>query len=212
MHAHTVLLVATSALACLTGVNLLTSYFVVRVGIPRDPASNHHHTYIGDDYPEHWPLPPAGPIALVVEDSSHYPILGPDAREEWASSTPKGFGYVRLGPEHRAFSVSLFHQYHCMRVLRDGLAGNHRPQTATHIGHCLVYLREMILCAPDLTLEPHDPLERDFAAERVGAAHVCEDWRQAYDGSSDNWDEWVKVRPIGKPNNPTHTTPSSPLM
>ncbi len=168
--------------------------------------------YIGDDYPEHWPLPHTDPVALVVEDSAHYPILGPDAREEWASSTPKGFGYVRLGPEHRAFSVSMFHEYHCMRVLRDGLAGNYRPQTVTHIGHCLVYLREMILCAPDLTLEPYDPLDRDFAAERVGAAHVCNDWRQAYDGSSDNWDDWVKVRPVAKPNNATQPAPSSRSM
>ena len=142
----------------------------------------------------------------MAESSAHYPLSGPDAREEWATGTPKGFGYVRLGPEHRAFSVSMFHEGHCMRVLRDGLAGNYRPQTVTHIGHCLVYLREMILCAPDLTLEPHDPLDpaRDFAGTgRVGAAHVCQDWEQAYEGSARNWEEWVRVRPsaAAKPGN-----------
>ncbi|KAI0686661.1 hypothetical protein C8T65DRAFT_835453 [Cerioporus squamosus] len=192
------------ALASLTGVNLISSYLLARdsdKAVSRTAARE--YSYVGDDYPEHWPLPPADPVALVVEDPAHYPIFGPDAREEWASSTPKGFGYMRLGPEHRPFSVSMFHEYHCLRVMRAGLAGNYRPQTITHIGHCLVYLRQMILCDPDLTLEPPDALARDLEVERAGAIHVCKDWRQVYDAMASNWENWVKVRPAPAAPNAT---------
>lgn len=134
------------------------------------------------------------PVALVVEEPSHYTILGADAREEWATSTPKGFGYIRLGPEYRSFAVSMFHEYHCLRVFRAGLAGDYSSQTSSHIGHCLVYLRQMILCSPDLTLELYNSLERDFEVERAGATHVCRDWRQVYEEMENNWKNWVHVR------------------
>ncbi|TBU28732.1 hypothetical protein BD311DRAFT_721930 [Dichomitus squalens] len=198
MRASSLPIVAASALACLTGVNLLTSYYIAQDGVAHK-STEQDCTFIGDDYPERWPLPPANPVALVIEDPSHYPILGADARDEWASDTPKGFGYIRLGPEHRAFSVSMFHESHCLRVFRDGLAGNYRPQTVTHFGHCLVYIRQLILCAPDLTLEPYDALDRDFSVERAGSTHVCNDWRQVYDAMSSNWENWLKVRPMAKP-------------
>lgn len=50
---------------------------------------------------------------------------------------------------------------------------------------------EMVLCHPDLTLEPFDPLERDFEVERVGATHVCRDWTAVLENLDRNWDEWV---------------------
>ncbi|KAI0722491.1 hypothetical protein C8Q76DRAFT_691264 [Earliella scabrosa] len=170
---------------------VLSSYLVFR-----DTASSEHqYSYVGDDFPEHWPLPPANPVALVVEDPIHLPITGPDAREEWASYTPKGFGYLRLGPEHRAFTITMFHEYHCLRLFRFALAGDTRPRTRSHFAHCLNYIRQMVLCAPDLTLEPYDALERNFDVERSGATHVCEDWNQVYDEMSKNWEDWVKIRP-----------------
>ena len=45
MHTQTALLVAASALACLTGVNLLTSYFVVRTGTAHTPAEHHYSAF-----------------------------------------------------------------------------------------------------------------------------------------------------------------------
>ncbi|KAI0658606.1 hypothetical protein C8Q70DRAFT_887584, partial [Cubamyces menziesii] len=146
--------------------------------------------FVGDDFPEIWPLPPTPNVALVVEDPVRYSIGGLDAREEWAASTPKGFGYIRLGPEHRAFAVSMYHQLHCLRLIRSGLAGDHSDATMVHFGHCLNYLRQLILCNADLTLEPYDVLDRDFAVKQDNSVHVCQDWHQAYDAMSSNWDDW----------------------
>ena len=66
--------------------------------------------YEGFDYPEFWPLPAVPPVALVVEETSHYPITGESAQDEWASTASVGFGYLRLGPNQSAFALSMFHQ------------------------------------------------------------------------------------------------------
>ena len=194
--------------------NLFVSYFIVPHGVfstPQDvkyctftpfhaeSLSNSPEAWVGDDYPEHLPLPASDPVALIMEESIHYSVLDPHATEIWASSSPKGFGFARLGPENRAFGVSMFHQYHCLRRIRAGLAGDYSPATEAHITHCLNYLRQMILCSPDLTLEPPDALDRDFDVKRMGAVHVCNDWRQLYDEMATNWETWVNIRPPPAP-------------
>ncbi|VDC03526.1 unnamed protein product [Peniophora sp. CBMAI 1063] len=155
----------------------------------------HVYTYEDSDYPEFWPLPPSLPVTLVVEETIHYPIVGENAQDEWASTASAGFGYLRLGPNYRAFALSMFHQLHCLRLMRSALApGDYRPSTEGHFKHCLNYFRQVILCDPDLTLEPADVLEQDAKVERVSSVHVCKDWRQVYDAMSVNWDEWVAHR------------------
>ncbi|KAI0315345.1 hypothetical protein OF83DRAFT_362902 [Amylostereum chailletii] len=180
------------ALTCLVALNALATYLLYKDPKASSPARQ--YTYVGDDYPELWPLPPTPPVTLVVEEPVHLPILGPDARQEWASTSPKGISYIRIGPEHRAFAVTMLHELHCLRLMRAGLAGDYRPASQEHFAHCLNYIRQMILCSPDLTLEPANVLERDFDAERSGGTHVCRDWRQVYDLMDDNWTKWVDLR------------------
>lgn len=99
--------------------------------------------YIGDDFPEVYAMSSyRRQVAMVVEETRSYPISGPDASERWATNSPKGFGYVRLGPEHRAFAISVFHQLHCIRHLRLALDGNYDPYTKGHAQHCLNYIRQ----------------------------------------------------------------------
>ena len=152
--------------------------------------------YIGEDHPEYWDLPPVPPVALIMEDPVHYPILGPDAQQEWASNSPPGISFVRMGAEHRAFSVSMLHQLHCLRSLRAALAGDYRPATQGHFAHCLQYIRQMVLCEPNLTLEPSNVLKRNYdeGVKEPGATHVCPDWTQVYDVMDENWKEWMNVR------------------
>jgi hypothetical protein len=121
---------------------------------------------------------------MTVEESVHYNIWGPNALEEWASSSPKGTGYLRLGPEHRAFALTMTHEQHCLRIIRAALEG--KPEfrqriSPTVIQFCLNYLRQMVLCSPNFTLEP---------VGRNGATHVCRDWRKVYGALADNWDDW----------------------
>ncbi|EIM91862.1 uncharacterized protein STEHIDRAFT_106554 [Stereum hirsutum FP-91666 SS1] len=126
------------------------------------------YSYIDDDYPEYYPLE-EHLVALAVEETGHYPIHGVDAKEEWASSSVAGFGYLRLGEEHRTFAIGMSHEAHCLRILRVLLEGN-------------------------LTLEPADALWRSHDVERSGGTHTCLDWRLVYEAMAQNWEEWVRVR------------------
>jgi hypothetical protein len=63
----------------------------------------------------------------------------------------------------------------------------------SHLHHCLNYMRERALCQADLTLEPGDFTQRNFAQDRVGATHVCRDWNAVISKVDDNWNDWVSV-------------------
>lgn len=139
---------------------------------------------------------------MAVEETVHFPIQGSDAAEEWDTTIPQGSGFFRLGPENRPFSMSIFHQLHCLRLLRTFLGDPENIWTDGHMQHCLNYLRQMILCNPDLTLEPADIMTRDFRTERAGSTHVCMDWSQLYDEMADNFSRWEVARAVSSALNP----------
>lgn len=150
---------------------------------------------MGDDYPAHFPVSRDRKIAMATDETVHYGIFEPEAEEEWATNQVEGGrGYVRLGLEKRGFAVSMFHQLHCLRVIRWALSGHYEAYARGHVQHCLNYLRQQILCSPDLTLEPADILTRDHNIERTGAIHVCKDWRVLYGDLEVNYEEWVAFK------------------
>lgn len=147
--------------------------------------------YVADDFPEFWDIGDDANIGFAVQETEHYPVLGQDAAREWASYTPKGTGYLRLGPEGREFALAITHEDHCLRLIR-GVLENPASSRAQAMPYCLNYLRQMILCSPNLTLESPDDLSdsRNFTTARHGAVHVCKDWRKVYTALADNWDSW----------------------
>ncbi|OCH93635.1 hypothetical protein OBBRIDRAFT_789996 [Obba rivulosa] len=149
------------------------------------------YSYHGHDFPETFPWPSDElPFAsLTVEESAHYPLLGPESDDEWLSLTTASYGYVRLGPEDRLFALTMFHELHCLRVLNRAF-GKAAVATPEHIQHCLNYLRQGVLCSPDLTLEPGNFEDKDFEVERTGATHTCRDWEAVYSVLDDNYHQW----------------------
>ncbi|PCH39114.1 hypothetical protein WOLCODRAFT_85109 [Wolfiporia cocos MD-104 SS10] len=145
--------------------------------------------YQGHDHPQTLPLADIDLVALTVEESVHYPLSGSDSDDEWNSLSSEGYGYVRLGLNNRLFIVTMFHELHCLRMLNFAFGGD-RVATPEHIRHCLGYLKEGILCSPDLTIEPGNFEERDFEVERTGATHICRDWSAVYPVMSENYRSW----------------------
>ncbi|KAF7329192.1 Hydrolase-4 domain-containing protein [Mycena kentingensis (nom. inval.)] len=158
------------------------------------PASPKAYSYIGDDFPERWNIPLTSPVGMLVQESRAYPMHGDDAMERWATSTSDGFGYVRLGDEQRAFAAAMFHEMHCVRLMRAALSGRYDEMSRGHMTHCLNYIRQFILCTPDLTLEPPDILTRDFDSERIGSTHVCTDWSVFYDEAKVNFKSFLQTQ------------------
>ncbi|KAI5117956.1 hypothetical protein M0805_001618 [Coniferiporia weirii] len=155
------------------------------------------YSYVGNNFPELLPLD--RPLTLVdtvfTNSTADYPIQGPDAEAAWSCIYPNGFGFVRLGTERRILCVSMFHQLHCVEKMRRALDNPDDPiATLPHLQHCMNYIRQMVLCGSDLTLEPeeHDPVSHKSEATGVGVTHTCRDWSVAYDTINDNYARWLE--------------------
>ncbi|EMD39637.1 hypothetical protein CERSUDRAFT_111944 [Gelatoporia subvermispora B] len=133
------------------------------------------YTYIGDDWPAQLPLR-LPEVGLVLESGDDHFSLYDD--EEWGTLFPSE-GFTDLGPRNRTFLLSMIHQMHCLDVIRVGFVTN-RTGAAHHIEHCLRYLRQMVLCYADTTLEDDMPAILDGKWEHgssgVGSVHRCRDW------------------------------------
>ncbi|EJD46584.1 hypothetical protein AURDEDRAFT_164409 [Auricularia subglabra TFB-10046 SS5] len=100
-------------------------------------------------------------VHKATEDTQHYSLNGELGSLEWATLLPRGGGLLRLGPDDEVFSISMFHQLRCLDIIGHELMSRagRPPSALSH--HCMNYLRQMILCRADTTLEsaknPHGP-------------------------------------------------------
>ncbi|KAF8514428.1 hypothetical protein BU17DRAFT_77045 [Hysterangium stoloniferum] len=151
------------------------------------------YTYVEFDFPPSLvPLSKHPYIAqLTIEDSVHY---APNASDEWESLFPPGGGgFVRLGPDHRLFGVSMFHQLHCLNKVRHAvLERPPSPWERWHTQHCLNYLRQMFLCAANVRLEPvtSSSAHGMVKVDGLGLQHTCRDWSILRDIAEKNYESW----------------------
>ena len=142
---------------------------------------------------------------MTIEDSKHYALDSPDADAEYRSIYPgKHLGFVRLGPKKRFFSLSMYHQIHCLDALRQAILGRHGHGASTtpahgsekvkrdveHSHHCLNYLRQTIMCSADLTLEPEIVEGSQDVGEGLAVTHVCRDWSKVHAFIEEN-EKWA---------------------
>jgi hypothetical protein len=130
---------------------------------------------------------------------------------EWASLFPsRSSGMITLGPHNTTFAVAMFHQLHCLDALRYAYAAAKSgkfvwPGNGTHIEehthHCLTYLREVILCRADGTLEETHPVVAadgtvDQGSDGLNTVHRCRDWTKVRDYVEENngWGDVVERR------------------
>lgn len=118
------------------------------------------------------------------------------ASREWTllSTLPDGFGRVRLGPDFRLLIVTHYHAMHCLRDMETSLvhSAEHADAYAHNI-HCFNYLRQLILCEANGSLEEGNFMAKNLEKDRVGGELVCWDWEKVYtalDQNFANWKEW----------------------
>jgi len=153
-------------LICITFVTLLR----------REPTKV--YTYVGDDFPNRLPdkLPDR-----QVEMQMGAPAFSLYSDDDWFSLFPEGwYGFMSLGPDNRPFSLSLYHQLHCLDAIRTSFILN-GTDAALHVEHCLRYLKVSLLCLADTTLEPASWVKDDEgydlpATNGMGVIHQCKDW------------------------------------
>ncbi|KAL7283425.1 hypothetical protein ACG7TL_002855 [Trametes sanguinea] len=146
------------------------------------------------DQPSRLPLTPRQ-VALEVVDSDRY---GMEDDNDWASAIPLGHGFVRFG-EDDYYAVSMYHQMHCLNSFRKIFNGHRNASRGEHDSahalHCLTYLRQMVLCSADITLEPAFTARnvdgrKTKAAYGTGVTHECRDWVQVRDYVEKNYEGW----------------------
>ncbi|KAH7915141.1 hypothetical protein BJ138DRAFT_1142421 [Hygrophoropsis aurantiaca] len=199
MRRVSALSIALFALVLSLGLNALTMYRLRAERMTAEPRiieDDSQYSYIGDDHPTRLPLY-LPHIALEIEDTKRYGISNPQAWSEWRNTDlfPNGNGFVKLGEQGRSFGVSMFHQMHCMQMIRKAII--HPDTASTHTHHCLNLIRQAILCASDTTLDPIN-VETDGTlkgTDGIGVVHVCRDWEKVYDFVRENHkrSEWNKT-------------------
>ncbi|KAL5513638.1 hypothetical protein ACEPAH_4037 [Sanghuangporus vaninii] len=215
-------------LCALVNALLFSLRFCNVLGTSTSKPTGHLYTYIGDDYPEHVPLPsPTFPAKRVFDlEPATFPISGPSAAETWESIHPPGYGFVRMGDQARLLCIAMFHQLHCiekMRIYLDDPYGAGQWVSWPHQHHCMNYLRQSILCRADRTLEPLDSglrnelssqlVERldglrDFTSDfvqrmetKTGKAieRQCGDAHALFDFAGSNYIDWKRGWNISSP-------------
>jgi len=132
--------------------------------------------------------------ALEVVDSDRY---GMEDSNDWASITPPGHGFVKIDNEF--YALSIYHQIHCLnsfrRMLNKSPNASYTEHDSMHSHHCLSYLRQMILCGADTTLEPafqaiNTDGRQTRAAYGTGVTHECRDWVEVREFAARNYEQW----------------------
>lgn len=131
-----------------------------------------------DLYPSHYPIS-LKDVILIPEDPSHYRIYNGYDESEWQAHFPPGGGRVRLGPNNQTFELTMFHELRCLGAIRHAMAAQTAgsADNAEFLHGCFNYLRELILCRADVTLE--DVISADLSVDHA-YPHICRDWTALY--------------------------------
>ncbi|KAJ7484285.1 hypothetical protein FB451DRAFT_1337870 [Mycena latifolia] len=118
-------------------------------------------------------------VALRIITAEHY---GLDDDEEWGKILPAGGHLVYTAEEGSAspkpHTVTLFHQQKCLAIIRSQYKLPPSTPITPRIRHCMNYLRQTILCRPNLRLESVED-ERGLT-DRYFYDTVCRDWTTIY--------------------------------
>lgn len=129
---------------------------------------------------------------MTVFDTSYYQ-LDESGAQDYSAMLPSGGHIVHVG--NTEYTVTLFHQMRCLEILRREYT--RAPQTSPSFltQHCLNYLRQTIVCRPNLRLEsvksPHGESTKEYET-------VCRDWTAVYEEAELNFAAHSRiVQPLG---------------
>ncbi|KZV68537.1 hypothetical protein PENSPDRAFT_512993 [Peniophora sp. CONT] len=134
-------------------------------------------------------VPFGDPVAMTITNSARYKMEGEESVREWAGLVPRGGHTVQVAlpgdPVPTTYTVTLFHQMKCLDLLREDMMRivTARAEPSAFTSHCMNYLRQTILCRPNLRLESVKNV-RGSAIRTYDA--VCNDWTRVYQEADRN--------------------------
>lgn len=133
-------------------------------------------------------------VEMTFDDSVRYTLNDSVSDDIWMVGFPRDEGYIRLGPDKRAFYYAIWHELHCLLIIQRLI----RCPTDTsfggegHLQHCVNYLRQYFLCNADDTLEPGDFLNPDVPPGYGPFTRECRDWSALWEYNEKNDAEFVE--------------------
>ncbi|KAJ6478587.1 hypothetical protein C8R47DRAFT_1219528 [Mycena vitilis] len=120
-------------------------------------------------------------VALRVITAKRYG-LDEHGDKEWSKILPSGGHLVHITEDvsgvPEAHTVTLFHQLKCLDIIRTQYKSPPSEPISPHTRHCMNYLRQTLLCQPNLRLES---VEDEFGlSDRNFYDTVCRDWTAVY--------------------------------
>lgn len=126
-------------------------------------------------------MPFGDEVALRIITAKRY-SLDEDGDEEWAKILPAGGHLVHIATDvsvaPEPHTVTLFHQLKCLEIIRTQFKSSPNTPISPHTQHCMNYLRQTLLCRPNLRLES---VEDEFGlSDRNFYDTTCRDWTAVY--------------------------------
>lgn len=86
------------------------------------------------------------------------------------------------------FTIAMIHQLRCLEIIRHELVSGERGTKASPVTdlsqHCINYLRQMVMCYGDTSLEPFQYTTRPGLGQHV--ISECSDWQLVYNAVREN--------------------------
>lgn len=128
-------------------------------------------------------------VGMRMDYTSHYQYDTAEGAAEFAALLPHTGHLVYLDdhsppePRHpKAYTVTLFHQMKCLDIIREQYASPSDMRLPL-ANHCLNYLRQTVLCRPNIGVEPAKNSEGTAVR---GYDAVCRDWTKVYEEAERN--------------------------
>lgn len=137
-----------------------------------------------------WSVPFGDLVAMTITNSARFELDGEDSALEWAALIPRGGHTVHVmqpgDNQPTTYTVTLFHQLKCLDFIRQDFVYMNRTNAGPNImtSHCVNYLRQTILCRPNLRLE--SVRNTHLNAGRMQYDAACNDWERVYEETGRN--------------------------
>lgn len=147
--------------------------------------------FVGFDFPESWPVE-RRPVFQVSDSPTHFRLDTQDGIRQWQALVPND-GVIYLGPHMQPFTIAMMHQLRCLDIIRHELVtGKHTdaPSSVAELSrHCMNYLRQMVMCHADTSLESFQYTARPGVDQHV--ISECNDWEAVYQDVRENQEKYI---------------------
>ncbi|PVH78109.1 hypothetical protein DL98DRAFT_590633 [Cadophora sp. DSE1049] len=147
---------------------------------------------------------PKNTIATPFKANLTYQSLDPSTDDQWTQLVTPNGGFIleKSGDDWQVYGVGMFHQLHCLQIIRNHIQELYSKLDARHGGgmkrgvvhghhldlghtlHCMDYFRQVFLCFADGSLEPSiADSEGGLPTTNGMVPHQCRDPSPLYEKS-----------------------------